>query len=146
MEIQRCLAVSKSEITSHGSISKHRVWETDFFLRVYKATKLRIPALARIIRFRGQFLEALAMSRPPTRLRRSATKMVEVLYLVRARGLEPLILAEPDPKSGVSANSTTRATRPACGARGKISSRFCSLTLHAMASSFSFAPCHFLAN
>jgi hypothetical protein len=29
--------------------------------------------------------------------------------LVRARGLEPLILAEPDPKSGVSANSTTRA-------------------------------------
>ena len=28
---------------------------------------------------------------------------------MRARGLEPLILAEPDPKSGVSANSTTRA-------------------------------------
>jgi hypothetical protein len=29
--------------------------------------------------------------------------------MVRARGLEPPILAEPDPKSGVSANSTTRA-------------------------------------
>ena len=30
--------------------------------------------------------------------------------VVRARGLEPPILTEPDPKSGVSANSTTRAT------------------------------------
>jgi site-specific DNA recombinase len=30
--------------------------------------------------------------------------------MVRARGLEPPILAEPDPKSGVSANSTTRAS------------------------------------
>jgi hypothetical protein len=29
---------------------------------------------------------------------------------VRAGGLEPPILAEPDPKSGVSANSTTRAS------------------------------------
>jgi hypothetical protein len=32
------------------------------------------------------------------------------LEMVRARGLEPPILAEPDPKSGVSANSTTRAS------------------------------------
>jgi hypothetical protein len=32
--------------------------------------------------------------------------------MVRARGLEPPILTEPDPKSGVSANSTTRATPP----------------------------------
>src|SRR5450432_2678374 len=30
--------------------------------------------------------------------------------VVRARGLEPLSLAAPDPKSGVSANSTTRAS------------------------------------
>ena len=30
--------------------------------------------------------------------------------LVRARGLEPLILTEPDPKSGASANSATRAS------------------------------------
>jgi hypothetical protein len=29
--------------------------------------------------------------------------------MVRARGLEPPILTEPDPKSGASANSATRA-------------------------------------
>ncbi len=33
-----------------------------------------------------------------------------IIKVVRARGLEPPILTEPDPKSGVSANSTTRAT------------------------------------
>jgi hypothetical protein len=30
--------------------------------------------------------------------------------MVRVRGLEPLLLAEPDPKSGASANFATRAT------------------------------------
>jgi hypothetical protein len=35
--------------------------------------------------------------------------------MVRARGLEPPILAEPDPKSGVSANSTTRAASANAG-------------------------------
>jgi hypothetical protein len=36
-------------------------------------------------------------------MRLPATKLVEVFCMVRARGLEPPILAEPDPKSGVSA-------------------------------------------
>lgn len=31
--------------------------------------------------------------------------------MVRARGLEPLILSEPDPKSGASASSATRALK-----------------------------------
>ena len=31
------------------------------------------------------------------------------MYLVLEKGLEPLRLAAPDPKSGVSANSTTQA-------------------------------------
>src|SRR5450755_1555242 len=47
---------------------------------------------------------------------------ISLRFMVRARGLEPLILAEPDPKSGVSANSTTRATPSSCAARRRISS------------------------
>jgi hypothetical protein len=35
--------------------------------------------------------------------------LLAFLKLVRARGLEPLILSEPDPKSGASASSATRA-------------------------------------
>jgi hypothetical protein len=50
------------------------------------------------------------MARHWSRRRRPACHPKLQRRMVRARGLEPLILAEPDPKSGVSANSTTRAS------------------------------------
>ena len=63
-----------------------------------------------LMRF-GNFTLALSIStvscvRDVSESLNPATYMVIV---VRARGLEPPILTEPDPKSGVSANSTTRA-------------------------------------
>ncbi len=34
---------------------------------------------------------------------------IDLFKVVPGKGVEPLLLAEPDPKSGVSANFTTRA-------------------------------------
>ena len=44
--------------------------------------------------------------------------------MVRAVGLEPTLLAEPDFESGASTNFTTPAYRPARGGRGSSSSRY----------------------
>jgi hypothetical protein len=67
-------------------------------------SRVQIPSLAPLFKFdSAQFyigtddVQPRCFLQPPYKV-------------VRARGLEPLILAEPDPKSGVSANSTTRAT------------------------------------
>ena len=41
---------------------------------------------------------------------RKTIRRASVENMVRVRGLEPLLLSEPDPKSGASANFATRAT------------------------------------
>ncbi len=68
--------------------------------------------------------------------------------MVRARGLEPPILSEPDPKSGASAIPPRAQPAPSCAARRGISSpvltaRFCSARLRKREGLFTFRPCHF---
>jgi hypothetical protein len=64
--------------------------------------------------------------------------------MVRARGLEPPILSEPDPKSGASAIPPRARNRLQLALRAAESqARFCSARLHKRQGLFRFMPCHF---